>query len=87
MNVKFSKKFIKKYTAAPEPIKQTFNERMRIFSLDEFDQILNNHQLSGNLKNLRSINIGGDWRAIFEESDNGDIVFKTIGNHSQLYGK
>jgi addiction module RelE/StbE family toxin len=48
--------------------------------------ILKNHYLIGQLKGYRSININGDWRAIFEELDNSQIAyFVAIGTHSQLY--
>ncbi|MFH1192383.1 MAG: hypothetical protein V1655_02815 [bacterium] len=45
---------------------------------------LNNHPLSGKLNGLRSINVSGDCRAIFEEKLE-DIIFIAIGTHSQLY--
>ncbi len=85
MNVKFSNKFIKLFDQSPESIKQLFDEKLQIFMLDKFDARLNNHQLSGKLKGLRSINVGGDWRALFEELPNGDVIFRVIGTHSQLY--
>jgi len=47
---------------------------------------LNNHQLGGQLKNYRSININADWRLIFQEFNQGNIIyFIVIGTHSQLY--
>lgn len=85
MNAKFSKKFIKQYHIAPDFIQRSFDERLSVFLFDKFDQRLNNHRLSGKLNNLRSINISGDWRAIFVELGNGDVIFKAIGTHSQLY--
>ncbi len=85
MNAKFSKKFIKQYRAAPDSIQKSFDERLLIFLVDKFDQKLNNHRLSGKLNNSRSINISGDWRALFVELGNGDVIFKAIGTHSQLY--
>lgn len=87
MNAIFSKKFIKQYNAAPDFIRQSFDARAAIFLLNKFDQTLNNHQLNGKLSNLRSINISGDWRALFEELGSGNVVFKAIGTHSQLYKK
>jgi len=42
--------------------------------------------LVGELRGYRSINITGDWRAIFMEIDGGKIIyFVAIGTHSQLY--
>jgi mRNA-degrading endonuclease YafQ of YafQ-DinJ toxin-antitoxin module len=85
MNVKFSSKFIKLYNKSPEPIKQFFDEKLQIFLIDKSDRRLHNHQLKGRLKKLRSINVSGDWRALFEELPNGDVIFEVIGTHSQLY--
>lgn len=85
MSVKFSKRFVKQFDAVPTAIKQLFDNKLQIFLLNKFDLTLNNHQLKGKMKGLRSINLGGDWRVIFEEAQNGDITFKLIGTHSQLY--
>jgi len=47
--------------------------------------LLNNHDVSKVYTGCRSINITGDYRAIFQ--DEGEIViFITIGTHSELYG-
>jgi mRNA-degrading endonuclease YafQ of YafQ-DinJ toxin-antitoxin module len=85
MNAKFSKKFIKQYNKAPNSVRRLFDEKLRIFLLDKFDLRLNNHLLKSKLEGLRSINVGGDWRALFEELQNGDVIFKAIGTHNQLY--
>lgn len=84
MQINFSKKFCKIYVKAPEEIKKSFKERLLIFKKNKFDKILNNHQLSGDFYFLRSINITGDWRALF--IDNNDVIdFVILGNHNNLY--
>jgi len=84
MQVNFSKKFCKLYAKSPEEIRVSFKERLLIFKKDRFDRALNNHQLSGEFSFLRSINITGDWRALF--IDDGEVVnFVILGNHNNLY--
>lgn len=86
MQIEYSKKFIKEFKKCPINVKTNFKSRLDIFINDQYNPILNNHPLSGELKNYRSININGDWRAIFEEIDGGEIIyFVAIGTHSQLY--
>jgi addiction module RelE/StbE family toxin len=86
MKIEYSKNFIKDFRRCPENIKNNFKSRLEIFIQDKNNVVLNNHALLGELKRYRSLNITGDWRAIFEDVDNGEIVyFVAIGTHSQLY--
>jgi len=87
MQIGYSEKFLKQQEKAPENVRKLFKERLRIFSGNKSDVILNNHQLKGRMKEFRSINISDDWRALFVELGNGDVLFKAIGTHSQLYKK
>jgi addiction module RelE/StbE family toxin len=82
--IDFSNKFEKNLKKAPLEIKIAFRKRMEIFSEDPFSSILNNHSLTGIYKGYRSINITGNWRAIYSEYPN-KIVFIALGTHSQLY--
>ena len=84
MNVSSSKKFDKIFKKCPQEIKDKFIERLEIFKENKFNSVLNNHFLSGKYKCYRSINVSGDYRAIFEEKSE-DIIFIAIGTHSQLY--
>lgn len=84
MNIFTSKKFKKMFRKCPQKIKSNFIERLKTFKKNKYNPILNNHPLTGKLKGLRSINVSGDYRAIFEEKSE-DIIFMAIGNHSQLY--
>jgi len=85
MQIKFSKFFLKQFAKAPELIVAAFDQKMQIFVLNKHNLVLNNHNLKGKYQGCKSINISGDWRAIFEELKNGDIYFEFIGTHSQLY--
>jgi mRNA-degrading endonuclease YafQ of YafQ-DinJ toxin-antitoxin module len=58
--------------------------RLEIYLKDPRNPLLNNHSVSKAFPGRRSINITGDYRAIFREY--GDCaVFTMIGTHSQLY--
>jgi len=88
MKIKFSKKLRKQYHKSDAKIREVFEKRLQMFMKDPFDPVLNNHQLTGNLKGYRSINITGDWRALYSAHILGSkkiIVFEMLGKHSQLY--
>lgn len=85
MQIEYSKKFIKEFKKCPSNVKANFKIRLELFINDECHPILNNHCLTGELKSYRSINISGDWRAIFQEIDDEVVYFVAIGTHSQLY--
>jgi mRNA-degrading endonuclease YafQ of YafQ-DinJ toxin-antitoxin module len=69
----------------PENIQLKARERTDIFRVNKFERILDNHLLHAPYAGCRSINITGDYRAIFYEQ--GDtVIFIAIGTHPQLYG-
>ena len=80
------KVFAKQYKKLSLRVRQKFNERLRVFETDPFDKILNNHSLHGEYEGYRSINITGDYRAIYF-IDKAVAVFIRIGTHSELFGK
>jgi len=84
MRIEYSRKFEKAFNKAPVYIQDTFKERLLLFVNNPFSPILRNHALSGSLNHFRSINITGDWRAIFEELTDR-VTFSDLGTHSQLY--
>ena len=65
MIIIFRKDFKKNYKKLSPKIKIKLDDRLRLFSKDEFSPILNNHALTGEYKGYRSINISGDLRAVF----------------------
>ncbi|HLC64232.1 MAG TPA: type II toxin-antitoxin system mRNA interferase toxin, RelE/StbE family [Patescibacteria group bacterium] len=86
MEIKYSKRFIKEFKKCPPKVKSAFYKRLELFVKDKDHPLLHNHGLSGQLKDYRSINVDGDYRALFQEFDNGQTVyFVIIGSHSQLY--
>lgn len=84
MQIKFKKPFVKTLNKAPKKIKKAFLKRLEIFEQDQYKAILNNHKLSGKYSGLSSINITGDYRAIFKQNKNL-VIFLILGTHSQLY--
>lgn len=88
MYVNFDRKFKKQFARVPVKIKRAFNERLALFLKEPSSPRLNNHGLQGKYIGKRSINITGDWRAIFSmrlENDQETVVFEVLGTHSQLY--
>ena len=89
MQVRFSKKFTKSFEKTSSKIQSVFEKRLEIFLQDKFHPTLNNHSLTGRYSGCRSINITGDWRAIYSESvgKNGEkqAIFELLGTHNQLY--
>lgn len=84
MSINFAKTFRKQYDKADHKIKSTFDARLELFVINPFHPQLNNHVLTGKFNGYRSINITGDWRAIYSEN-RGIVIFKLLGTHSQLY--
>jgi len=84
MQIVVHKSFLKMYAKRPVRVQQKFKDVRSIFLKDRFDSVLNNHKLKGAWLGHRSINITGNYRAIFRE-DADIITFVAIGTHSQLY--
>lgn len=91
VRIDFTSIFDKQLQKAPIGIKKAFRNRLLIFRNDQFHPLLHNHALMGNYHGFRSINISGDWRALYKEvlSDKEEIIveFRLLGTHSQLYKK
>ncbi len=84
MEIRFHKNFKKRFKKVPLKIQEQFYERLDIFLQDKFDKTLNNHLVDKAYPSCSSINVTGDYRAIFEDQG-GVVVFITIGTHSDLY--
>jgi len=80
--------FRKQWNKADVKIQRAFGKRIKLFKVDRQHPFLRNHALQGNWQGFRSINITGDWRAVFfEKKIRGNLVvtFVALGTHSQLY--
>lgn len=82
----YSNKFLKKFGKASKKIQAQVEERLRIFSSDQFNPILNNHSLHGEYTGCRSINITGNWRLVYENKGDNHYLLIDIGTHPQLFG-
>lgn len=85
MRVEYKKRFQKEFKKLPTKLQERFYTRLELLLNDKFSPVLNNHSVDKAFPGCRSINVSGDYRAVFLEY--GEVVtFITIGDHSQLYG-
>jgi addiction module RelE/StbE family toxin len=80
-----SKNFDKKFSKLSKKIQLQAKLKIVLFKENQFDIRLNNHILHGEKKLLRSININGDWRLLYEYVDETTVYFLDIDTHSNLY--
>lgn len=85
MTIEFTKRFKKEMQRLEPALQEKAQDRIRIFLLNSTESILHNHILHGEYEGCRSININGDYRAIYWESPKEHATFLTIGTHAQLY--
>lgn len=84
MDAYLHRTFLKKFKKLPPKIKIRFGERLDLFLISPTDPILNNHGVDRAFPDCRSINITGDYRAIFK-LENNIAIFINIGTHPELY--
>lgn len=85
MKISYSKNFIKQSKKLNKSVRLRLIARIEIFNKNPLDQELNNHPLKGKYKRYRSINLTGDYRALYLVIGD-EAVFDVVGTHSQLYG-
>ena len=86
MQTHFHTYFNKRFSKLPAKVQAKVLEKIKIFSLNPFNDALNNHALTGKYLGYRSINITGDFRAVYELISDDIALFIDIGTHNQLYG-
>ncbi len=79
------RKFEKDYQKLRTAEKRRVQERIMLFAKDPFDPILNNHGLKGKYEGYRSINVGGNLRALYKLAGEETVIFVAIDTHSKLY--
>ena len=77
--------FEKKFVKLDPKLKAKFKERRNLFLQNQSHPLLNNHPLTGDRQGQWSINITGNWRAIYEFKNKNTVVFVDINTHSNLY--
>lgn len=85
MKAGYSKQFLRQYTKLSPRIRQKVDERILLWQKDPFNARLRDHQLKGAYKQYRSIDVTGDYRALYL-TQNDTAIFDKVGTHSQLYG-
>ena len=88
MQVYYRKSFLKQYKKVPLKIQRKFKERLELLLTDQEHPLLHVHQLTGELSVLSSMNVTGDYHALFTlDVAPRSVIFFYIGTHSELYGK
>jgi addiction module RelE/StbE family toxin len=80
------KGFKKQFRKLPPKVQRQFFERVDLFLIDKYHPLLNNHSVDSVYPGWRSINISGDYRALYEPMTDDVVIFMQIGTHSELYG-
>ena len=90
MKIQFSSYFRRKIKKEDVRIQKSFKVALSLFMSNPSDPTLDNHPLKDPWKGCRSIDITADYRAVYEEINEGDEViahFIAIGTHQELYSK
>lgn len=85
MIIHFHQKFKKAYKKLVIHLQAITDKKLAIFIENPFFPLLNNHALTGKYAGYRSINITGDYRAIYKIITKNEVIFVMVGTHSQLY--
>jgi addiction module RelE/StbE family toxin len=85
VNLRYHKSFQRQFLDLNARQQRLCERQIGLFEQNPFDRKLNNHPLRGRYVGYRSINVGGDRRAIFRQTGD-DVTFIAVGTHSQLYG-
>ena len=86
MNVCISKYFDKRFSKLPNKVQQKTLERIQLFRIEPNARILRNHGLTGKWTGYRSIDVTGDYRAVYMLVQDNMAKFYTVDTHSNLYG-
>ncbi|OGH69596.1 MAG: hypothetical protein A3C90_04160 [Candidatus Magasanikbacteria bacterium RIFCSPHIGHO2_02_FULL_51_14] len=85
MKVYYHKPFIKKLRKLTAKLRQQAVSRLALFADNPNHPKLENHALKGKYRGMRSINMTGDYRAIFRCESDDVCLFVDIDNHNNLY--
>jgi addiction module RelE/StbE family toxin len=85
MDIIFSHDFKKKLKKCSKKTVLAFFDKLKIFSEDPKAKILNIHRLNGKYDGYQSINVTGDYRAVYKLLNSTRAYFVDIDNHSNLY--
>ena len=80
----FHKQFQKQYHRLPVKLQNQFDRRLELFLSDKHHPKLRVHPLKGSYLGYHSLDVSGDYRAIFKLYAN-QVIFIAIGSHTGLY--
>ena len=86
MRIFFNAYFKKKYRKLEKKLQLQAKNRIFSFTKNPCDPQLRNHALQGKYKGYSSINITGDYRAIYYMIEKDIAEFTDIDTHEKLYG-
>ncbi|MEX0895385.1 MAG: type II toxin-antitoxin system RelE/ParE family toxin [Patescibacteria group bacterium] len=86
MTISYTTKFKKQYKKLPSKFQQQFDDRLKLFVVDQTHPKLRVHPLKGSFAGYWSMNVNGDLRAIYLVQGDEVIIFALIVTHSELYG-
>ena len=85
MKVVLHKKFEKAFGKLPTKVIKQAIDRLELFVEDPTSQVLRKHALNSPYKGSFSIDITGNYRAVFHLVEKDIALFTHIGTHSKLY--
>ena len=85
MKIGYAKSFDKAYARHPKGVQEKFKERRNLFLENQFHPLLENHDLNHPYEGHRSINVTGNYRAIFKMITADFAYFIKIDTHPNLY--
>lgn len=85
--LELSTRFKKRYRKLEKSLQQKVDNCLVLFSHAPFHPLLENHQLTGALKKLRSISVTGDYRIWYEVAGPHAVRMVRLGTHAELYKK
>ncbi|MFA6340853.1 MAG: type II toxin-antitoxin system mRNA interferase toxin, RelE/StbE family [Candidatus Paceibacterota bacterium] len=81
----FHRHFDKDYKKCSLKVREQFKKKLSVFFENPFDPSLENHALHGEWLDFRSINITGDYRALYHHASDEVVEFFAIDTHNNLY--
>ncbi len=81
-----SKQFEKQFAKLPKRVKVKAIKAFEVFVQNPGDMTLRAHTLAGRWRGHWSIDVTGDYRAVYVQVDEQIVRFIAIGTHSELYG-
>lgn len=84
MKISYSKNFIKQAKKLPHHVRESLIERIDRFCQNPLDPFIQNHKLKGAYREYGSINVTGDYRALYYMRGD-EVIFDFVGTHAQLY--